>query len=145
MTETQGKTEKDIINQDKEQTQPTDLQSPKAGTATSSPKLEHRPPNDKVFATLWFMKKEAYAESTIVAVGKRLRHLERSCNLADSEHVKGYVASKACGMARASSYVLTAESNQYSTIPELPSILVLPWFAIATLLTRIAYRRKWTR
>jgi hypothetical protein len=35
------------------------------------------------------MKKEAYAESTIVAVGKILRHLERNCNLADSEHVKG--------------------------------------------------------
>jgi hypothetical protein len=91
------------------------------------------------------MKKEAYAESTIVAVGKRLRHLERSYNLADSEHVKGYVASKACSMARASSYVLTAESSQYATIPELPSILVLPWFAIATLLTRIAYRRKCAR
>ncbi len=37
MTETQGKTEIDNINQDKEQTQPTNLQSPKAGTATSSP------------------------------------------------------------------------------------------------------------
>jgi len=37
MTETQGKTEEGIINQNKEQTQPTNLQSPKAGTATSSP------------------------------------------------------------------------------------------------------------
>jgi len=37
--ETQGKTEKDIINQHKEQTQLTELESPKAGTATSSPRL----------------------------------------------------------------------------------------------------------
>ncbi len=53
------------------------------------------------------MKKEAYAESTIVAVGKRLRHLERNCNLADSEHVKGYVASKTCSMAFKESLVET--------------------------------------
>jgi hypothetical protein len=37
--ETQGKTEKDNINQDKQQTQPTELVSPKAGTATSSPRI----------------------------------------------------------------------------------------------------------
>jgi len=37
MAETQGKTEKDNINQNKEQTQSTGLVSPKAGTATSSP------------------------------------------------------------------------------------------------------------
>ncbi len=43
MTETQGKTEIDNINQDKEQTQPTNLQSPKAGTATSSPTFKQRP------------------------------------------------------------------------------------------------------
>jgi hypothetical protein len=49
-TETQGKTEKSIINQDREQTQPTGLVSPKAGlvspkagTATSSPKELHVP------------------------------------------------------------------------------------------------------
>jgi hypothetical protein len=38
-TETQGKTEKENINQDKQQTQSTGLVSPKAGTATSSPTL----------------------------------------------------------------------------------------------------------
>ena len=42
-TETQGKTEKDNINQDKQQTQPKELVSPKAGTATSSPKELHVP------------------------------------------------------------------------------------------------------
>jgi hypothetical protein len=36
--EAQGKTVKDNINQDKEQTQSTGLVSPKAGTATSSPR-----------------------------------------------------------------------------------------------------------
>jgi hypothetical protein len=39
MTETQGKTEKSNINQDKQQTQPTESVSLKAGTATSSPTL----------------------------------------------------------------------------------------------------------
>jgi hypothetical protein len=33
----QGKTEKNIINQDRTQTRSTELESPKAGTATSSP------------------------------------------------------------------------------------------------------------
>jgi hypothetical protein len=36
-TETQGITDKDNINQDKNQTQSIQLESPKAGTATSSP------------------------------------------------------------------------------------------------------------
>jgi hypothetical protein len=41
--ETQGKTEKDNINQDKKQTQSIELVSPKAGTATSSPTEMHHP------------------------------------------------------------------------------------------------------
>ncbi len=53
MTETQGKTEIDNINQDKEQTQPTNLQSPKAGTATSSPHIQTTSHSNKLFATLW--------------------------------------------------------------------------------------------
>jgi hypothetical protein len=36
-TETQGKTDKDNINQDIQQKEITRLESPKAGTATSSP------------------------------------------------------------------------------------------------------------
>jgi hypothetical protein len=36
-TETQGKTDKNNINQEEEQAQLTELESPKAGTATSSP------------------------------------------------------------------------------------------------------------
>ena len=45
------------------------------------------------------MKKEAYAESTIEAVGKRLRHLERNCNFENSENVKAYIAQKTCSPA----------------------------------------------
>ncbi|UCC27490.1 MAG: hypothetical protein JSW29_05285, partial [Candidatus Bathyarchaeota archaeon] len=40
------------------------------------------------------MKKNAYADSTIKATGKRLRHLERNCNMRDPEDVKGYIATK---------------------------------------------------
>jgi integrase len=42
------------------------------------------------------MKKEAYEDTTIKATAKRLRHLERNCNLADPESVKRYVANKQC-------------------------------------------------
>jgi hypothetical protein len=49
-----------------------------------------------VFATLWYLKKEAYAETTIKAVNKRLKHLAKYCNLDDPERVKGFVATKKC-------------------------------------------------
>lgn len=62
--ETQGVETKDTINQDKKQTQSIELVSPKAGTATSSPHIVAASQTDKVFATAWFTKKEAYAEST---------------------------------------------------------------------------------
>ena len=42
------------------------------------------------------MKKNAYADTTIKATGKRLRSLERNCNLKDPENVKAYVANKKC-------------------------------------------------
>jgi len=41
-----------------------------------------------VFETLWYLKKEAYADSTIKAVNKRLKHLDRHSNLDDPENVK---------------------------------------------------------
>jgi integrase len=44
---------------------------------------------------LW-MKKEAYEDTTIKATAKRLRHLERNCNLADPESIKRFVANKQC-------------------------------------------------
>jgi len=42
-----------------------ELLYPKTGTATSSPRKRMISPQNKVFATLWSMKKEAYADSTI--------------------------------------------------------------------------------
>lgn len=45
------------------------------------------------------MKKNGYAETTIKATGKRLRHLQRNCNLQDPEDVKGYVANETCSNA----------------------------------------------
>jgi integrase len=45
------------------------------------------------------MKKNAYADSTIEAVGKRLRHLKRNCNLQDPEAVKTFIANKTCSNA----------------------------------------------
>jgi integrase len=43
------------------------------------------------------MKKNAYADTTIKATGKRLRSLQRNCNLKDPENVKAYIANKKCG------------------------------------------------
>ena len=45
------------------------------------------------------MKKNGYADTTIKATGKRLRHLQRNCNLKDPEDVKGYIANKQCSNA----------------------------------------------
>ncbi len=40
------------------------------------------------------MKKNAYTDTTIKATGKRLRHLERNCNLENPEQVKVFIARK---------------------------------------------------
>jgi integrase len=45
------------------------------------------------------MKKEAYADTTIEAVGGRLRHLDRYCNLDNPEDVKVFIANKNCSSA----------------------------------------------
>ncbi|NIR87069.1 hypothetical protein GWO13_05630 [Candidatus Bathyarchaeota archaeon] len=46
----------------------------------------------KIFATLWEMKKDGYAESTIKTTGKRLRMMARKgVNLNDSNEVKEYI------------------------------------------------------
>jgi len=45
------------------------------------------------------MKKNGYADSTIKATDKRLRHLKRNCNLDDPEEVKGFIANKECSNA----------------------------------------------
>jgi len=45
------------------------------------------------------MKKNGYADTTIKATGKRLRHLQNNCNLTAPEDVKGYIANKQCSNA----------------------------------------------
>jgi len=45
------------------------------------------------------MKKEAYADSTIKATAKRLKHLKKNCLFADPESVKIFVANKKCSNA----------------------------------------------
>jgi len=45
------------------------------------------------------MRKNAYEDSTIKRVAKRLRHLLKNCTFSDPEDVKLYVANKKCGNA----------------------------------------------
>jgi hypothetical protein len=92
--ETQGKTEKDIINQHKKETQPTELESPKAGTATSSP--DDLTASPTIINVMLWMRKQAYEDTTIKATAKRLKHLQKNCYLADPESVKLFVANKKC-------------------------------------------------
>ena len=44
-------------------------------------------PTNQVFNTLWFFKKNVYAETTIETVGKRLRQLETHCVLGEPEQM----------------------------------------------------------
>ena len=47
---------------------------------------------------LW-MKRNAYADTTIKATGKRLKHLQKNTNLTKPEEVKTFIANKKCGNA----------------------------------------------
>ena len=81
------------------------------------------------------MKKEAYADSTIRAVGKRLRHLQKHCSLNNAEIVKGFIAQKDCSNAFKESlveaYDLYCRANKiewnkpfyqrYDKLPKIPS------------------------
>jgi len=81
------------------------------------------------------MKKEAYANSTIEATGKRLRHLERNCNLENPENVKAFIAQKNCTSAFKESlieaYALYCKAhqiewnqpfyNRYDKLPKIPT------------------------
>jgi hypothetical protein len=63
------------------------------------------------------MKKNAYADSTIKATGKRLKHLEQNCNLENPEQIKGFIATKQCSNAYKES--LTEAYNHYCRINEI--------------------------
>jgi integrase len=81
------------------------------------------------------MKKNGYADTTIEATGKRLRHLQRNCNLKDPEDVKGYIANKKCSNAFKESLIeaydlLMRSINQewqkpfykrYDQLPKIPT------------------------
>jgi integrase len=84
---------------------------------------------------MWFMKKEAYSERTISAVGKRLKHLSKNCSLSDAEAVKGFIAQKNCSSAfkesLAEAFDLYCRANgiawkkpfymRYDKMPKIPS------------------------
>jgi integrase/recombinase XerD len=81
------------------------------------------------------MKKEAYAESTINAVRKRLQQLAKNCLLDQPELVKGFVAEKECSNAfketLVEAYDLYCRANsiawskpfydRYDKLPKIPS------------------------
>jgi len=81
------------------------------------------------------MKKNGYADTTIKATGKRLRHLQRNCNLKEPEEVKGYIANKQCSNAYKESLIetyaiLMKSTNQkwqqpfykrYDKLPKIPT------------------------
>ena len=81
------------------------------------------------------MKKNGYADTTIEATGKRLRHLQRNCNLNKPEEVKGYIANKQCSNAYKESLIetyaiLMKSTNQeweqpfykrYDKLPKIPT------------------------
>jgi len=81
------------------------------------------------------MKKNAYADTTIESVGKRLRHLQAHCNMKDPENVKDYIANKQCGNAYKESlieaYAILMKSvnrewqqpfyKRYDKLPKIPS------------------------
>jgi len=82
-----------------------------------------------------YMKKNAYADTTIKAVGRRLRHLERNCDLHDPENVKTYIGNKTTGNGHKQSLIeayaiLMRSINQewsqpfykrYDKLPKIPT------------------------
>jgi len=85
--------------------------------------------------TMLWMKKEAYEDSTIKCVAKRLAHLARYSTLADPEAIKTFVADKQCSNAYKESlieaYAINMRStnqtwkqlfyNRYDKLPKLPT------------------------
>jgi len=67
------------------------------GTATSSPDIKTPSPN--IINVMLWMKRNAYADSTIKATAKRLKHLQKHCDLTQPEEVKAFIANKDCSNA----------------------------------------------
>jgi integrase len=65
------------------------------------PTLEQHPPPNKPYDlnipnALLYMKREAYADSTIKEVARRLKHLKKHSDLSNPEAVKTFIANKQC-------------------------------------------------
>ena len=81
------------------------------------------------------MKRNAYADSTIEATGKRLRNLAKNCDLTDPESIKAYVAQMKCSngfkeslieaydiLIRASGGIWSKPFyERYDRLPKIPS------------------------
>ena len=52
------------------------------------------PHNEEIFNTLWGMKQDQLAESTIEPTGRRLRHIAKHANLNKPEEVTNFLANK---------------------------------------------------
>jgi integrase len=112
----------------------SDLAKPlaKQGTATSSPNIGTSSP---IINILIWMKRNAYADSTIEATGKRLRNLAKNCDLTDPECIKAYVAEMKCSngfkeslieaydiLIRASGGIWSKPFyERYDRLPKIPS------------------------
>jgi len=68
--------------------------------------------------TLLYMKREAYADSTIKAVGKRLRHLQRNCNLEDPENVKTFIGNKTASNIKEATQLIENGFEYVTTTPD---------------------------
>ena len=109
------------------------------------------PPKINIPNALLYMKREAYADSTIKAVGKRLRHLEKHTDLSNPNSVKTYIANKQCSNGYKESLIeayaiLMRSANlkwnqpfykRYDKLPKIPTTEKLN-FLIANAQTRIA-------
>jgi len=69
----------------------------KAGTATSSPLVSTASQSINIVNVMLWMKKNTYADTTIKATAKRLKHLQKHCDLSKPEEVKLFIAEKKYG------------------------------------------------
>lgn len=81
------------------------------------------------------MKRNAYADSTIKATAKRLKHLQKHCNLTQPEEVKTFIAHKDCSNAFKECLIETYDFlmrsmgiewdkpnyHRYDKLPKIPS------------------------
>jgi hypothetical protein len=62
--------------------------------SSPTPRTRHKPTEFSIFEVLLHLKKKGYSESTLVGIGRKLRHLLRHVNLEDPEQVKRFISEK---------------------------------------------------